>query len=253
MFAHRQPREVYRVYGEEEFFSEDQPQFDEDPRPTAATTVHGPSDELRAHESAHAGPDIFEEYDTVARGTPIEQAQAPLGEPWAAAGRSPADTGQEAYESRRAFSPPIATQLGSRRRAVAVAALAAALGLLFGLIAVRSLSPGHSQAQVPSQTSPSQAHISTVTAAHAKITPRSEAPRDRSHARSPRHSARPVDPPRSTHTHVESAARVHRARPAATAPISAAFQPRPEIPVSAPTPTYAPPSSSDGMEFGFEH
>jgi hypothetical protein len=247
MFTHRQPREVYRVYGEEEFFAEDQQQLAEEPAPAAASAAYLPVDEPLAHESAQVGPDIFDEYDTVARGTPLVQDSAQLTDPWASANASAALPDDDHYESLPPFSPLIATQTGSRRRTIGVGLLAAALGLLIGLIAVSGMRSGRQSVQTTPLTQKQTAKVAT---APATITPRPRTPRHRAPVARPHRSSRP----RPT--------RVSRRAPARTAPATHAVTvarlidsqaPPGELPDRAQTPTYAPPSSSGGMEFGFEH
>jgi hypothetical protein len=250
MFAHRQPREVYRVYGEEEFFADDQQPPAEEPQASTATTERSPSEELRAHESAHHAPAVFEEYDTVARGTPIVQDSPRLSEPWASAEVPVSDPPEDPYQSPRPFSPLIATHTGSPRRTLAVGLLAAALGLLVGLIAVNSLRPADTRSV--QQPPPSQAHRQLVATAPTATARRPHAPRAVSR---PRPSPQPVlRAPRRTQAPSASVSPAHRAPAVPEAPsISQTPQSPPEIPVSGPAPTPAPPPSSGGMEFGFEH
>jgi hypothetical protein len=254
MFAHRQPREVYRVYGEEEFFADDQQPPGEEPQAPAATTARSPSEELRAHESAHHAPAVFEEYDTVARGTPIVQDAPRLSEPWASAEVPVSDPREDLYQSPPPFSPLIATRTGSSRRTLAVALLAAAVGLLVGLIAVNSLRPADTRSV--QQPPPSQAHKQLVAAPPTATAGRPHAPRARARAVSrPRPSPEPVlRAPRRAPAPSASVPAADRAPAGPEAPrISQAPQSPPEIPDSAPAPTHAPPPSSGGMEFGFEH
>jgi hypothetical protein len=245
MFTNRQPREVYRVYGEEEFFAEDPQQLE--PQPIAASAVQDPADQI-GHESAHVAPDIFDEYDTVARGAPVTHDAAPLTDPWAPVSDSTAITEEDPYESLPPFSPLIATQAGSPRRTIGISLIAAAVGLLVGLIVVSGLRSGHSSGVTKSP--PAQAQIAKVSTAPTTITPRAKTSHHRAPAGTPR---------RPTPRRLDRAPRRARARPVIEAHVKVAQSslvsqvPRVEIPASVPVPIYAPAPPSGGMEFGFEH
>jgi hypothetical protein len=250
MFTHRQPREVYRVYGEDEFFAEE-PTQEERSGPASVASSYMPPEESHAHESAHAGADIFEEYDTVARGTPLTQDPVQLEEPWASWEEPHKELEDDPHEPQRIVAPLLAARDRSPRRIWGIFALTAIIGLLFGLIVVHGLRSGHTRSvQAPPAN---QSRTSAIATSPAETVSKPDVVRRRTDAVKRRRpsSGRADRLARSiavrTSRHHANLRRV--AAPAGTAVVRT----QPEIPVTESMPPYAPTSSSGGTEFGFEH
>jgi hypothetical protein len=272
MFTRREPREVYRVYGEDELFAEDQPSLDSNPMAASAESVaaHDP-DSVFAPEYT-ASPEPFMQAaatETFAPGH-AQPHRAPVGDELRRAPEAWEQprplAAEDPYGSLPPRSPLIATQRSSSSRTIAIAALAVIIGLIAGLLAVSALRSGaSSHAPVAStQTQPRTPQVATPpagvahpTAAKAQV-PHHAAPAVRAathpRARTRAHVTRSVyRPAAAARRHLERAAPT---RTAAPAPSQAPPAPvvTPSAAVSAPAVRYIPPSSSSGgMEFGFEH
>ncbi|HEY7891113.1 MAG TPA: hypothetical protein VIC05_02785 [Solirubrobacteraceae bacterium] len=273
MFTRREPREVYRVYGEDELFAEDQPSFDSDPMaaPAEPVAAHDPDSVFSPEYTAIPEPFMqAAATETFAPGH-AQPHRAPAGDELRQAPEAWEQprplAAEDPYGSLPPRSPLIATQRSSSSRTIGIAALAVIIGLIVGLLAVSALRSGaSSHAPVAStQTQPHTPQVATPPAGVAHPTAaKAQAPHHAAPAARAKAHPRVRTRARTTHSvyRPAAAARQHLGRaPAPTRTVAPAPSQAPPAPVvapsaaiSAPAVRYIPPSpSSGGMEFGFEH
>jgi hypothetical protein len=227
----------------------------------AEDPVHHEEPPTMAQPAHHAPAEgLTEEYESFSSGAP-----AGLQDPW----DTPHLPESEPEEEDRPLPPALSSPLigesrGSHGRVAAIAALAGAVGLIVGLIAVNALHSApsthtHSAQRSPSgQSSLAQVSSPQASGAHVTSTPR-PAPKTRS---SQRPKSQPIThhtsehslyrPPR--HTQRSTPVRAHQNLTGRSeSPVSETVQSPPATAVSQTASSYVPPSSSGGMEFGFEH
>ncbi|HEY1458101.1 MAG TPA: hypothetical protein VGF15_06250 [Solirubrobacteraceae bacterium] len=276
MFTRSQPREVYRVYGEDDFFSEAQenpdgypqpkanpdgypqpepaaPAYEEFP-PLAPALPHQPEPAPPVYEEpAPLAPAYtpepqpaheFSEQQTSDYSPPAQEYQMPAT---AVYGGLPSEEEQH-FDELAARSDGVYGASDPHRRTVGMLALAALLGLLVGLLAISLLHSGGSTHTTP--PAPAAATIPQQVLTTARSTPlptdHSTKPRHANPVRVVRHSPRVVVRRATARTHAKHTNR-RRSQPT-PAPSSP-----PAVPASAPAESYAPPSSQNGPEFGFEN
>ncbi len=252
MFA-RQPREVYRVYGEDDFFAEQDGEGAYPESQQAPVQEHRP--ELHEPVIADPSPQQYapapeyptEDYSALEQTPPPSRSKRPAPAP--AVYEPVAETQPRPRSQGRQPRPPRTDAERDRRRTAALIALAAVLGLLLVIVLVGHLGSSGSSNGAHQALAPAPERVLTQT----PVKPQPMLKRAPTHhprrAPAPRHY-------RSTHTYTTHVSRVV-VREVIAAPQPHLTQAPVSPPVvtvsSAPAPSYAPPSPPTGMEFGFEH
>lgn len=290
MFSRSQPREVYRVYGEDDFFAEqeqdaegyqDYPHSQGDslePEPQPPTPFEVPPEPLQHFAPAPEpiqhfapAPEPAQHFAAPPISQPIEYAPPTQSyeHPAAAVFAGEHRNGQQLEPDMLSTSTGgVYGTGGARRRTGGLILLAGVLGLVLGLLLISSLRGGGasrpSASTPPAQTTP---QVRTPAPSRASASAAHSSPAAAVHQQA--HSRAHITVIRASRRHVNQrpSAAGTRAAPVRSSGHSSSSQrlnslahfraPAPTsvpTPVSAPAPSYAPPSSAQtGSEFGFEN
>ncbi|HEY7934648.1 MAG TPA: hypothetical protein VID48_12575 [Solirubrobacteraceae bacterium] len=242
MFSRRAPSEVYRVYGEDDLFTDS-----EEPTNTYPPAAPEEPPVLERLSEEHQPASSFHEYDTTEY-EPVVQQPAP--EP---AYIPPRPHQQEPELDELALaSGGLYGKAEGQRRNLGLYALGVLLALLLiGVIATGVLKPSPTQSHT-NTSNPSAVQNVAVAPSTPSVT--TQPPSRRATPAARRHRPRPLNSYRPPAVHHSAPASSPPRGAFTTAPSHSAPAPvsQPVAPVSAPAPSYAAPASS-GPEFSFEH
>jgi hypothetical protein len=291
MFSRGQPREVYRVYGEDDFFAEqeqgaegyqDYPHSQGDlPQPEPPAQFEVPPEPIQHFAPAPEpiqhfapAPEPAQRFapapaisQPVEYAPPTQSYEQPVAPVFAGEHRN----GQPLEpEMLAASTGGVYGTGGARRRTGGLVLLAGVLGLLLGLLLISALRGGgtggrQNASSTPAQTAPqvrtsvpsrggaSAVHSSHAPVAHQQAHSRAQIIVIRAPSRHVSHRPSAASTPRGAPVHSSA----HSRTPQRLGSLAHFRAPAPAsipAPVSATAPSYAPPSSAQtGSEFGFEN